>query len=164
MSRTGSLALLGGSLAAAAVGAALGHTAERKVVTASRMRPDPEAREPFFGLPADRAYEVRTDDGVALHVEEVGPAPGGQGGQAPVTVVFVHGYTQEMAVWHYQRKALAADNPGRLVFYDQRAHGRSGRGPAEHSTIDQLGATCTRCSPPARPTGRSCSSATRWAA
>ena len=53
--------------------------------------------------------------------------------------MFVHGYTQEMAVWHYQRKALAADNPGRLVFYDQRSHGRSGRGAPERSTIDQLG-------------------------
>jgi pimeloyl-ACP methyl ester carboxylesterase len=133
MSRARTAALLGGSLAAAAVGAAIGHTAERRVVAASRLRPDPDAREPFFALPADRTREVRTDDGVVLHVEEVGPE------QAPVTVVFVHGYTQEMAVWHYQRQALAADNPGRLVFYDHRSHGRSGRGAAERSTIDQLG-------------------------
>ena len=58
-----------------------------------------------------------------LHVEEVGPA------DAPADASSsCHGYTQEMAVWHYQRQALAADNPGRLVFYDHRSHGRSGRG------------------------------------
>jgi pimeloyl-ACP methyl ester carboxylesterase len=99
-----------------------------------------------------------TEDGVPLHVEEVGPA------DAEPTVVLVHGYTQEMAVWHYQRKALAADNPGRLVFYDQRAHGRSGRGPAERSTIDQLGRDLHAVLAATAPTGGSCSSATPWAA
>ena len=57
----------------------------------------------------------------------------------PVTVVFCHGYANELAVWHYQRAALAAVNPGRLVFWDQRSHGRSGRSAPEHATIDQLG-------------------------
>jgi pimeloyl-ACP methyl ester carboxylesterase len=73
------------------------------------------------------------DDGVPLHVEEVGPS------DAALTVLFVHGYTHELAVWHFQRQALAADNPGRLVFYDHRSHGRSGRGRPETATIDQLG-------------------------
>ena len=53
--------------------------------------------------------------------------------------MLVHGYIQEMAVWHYQRRALAADGDVRLVLYDHRSHGRSGRGPAERSTIEQLG-------------------------
>ena len=56
-----------------------------------------------------------------LHVEEVGPEEA-----TGLTVVFLHGYTQELAVWHYQRQAFAADNPGRLVFYDHRSHGRGG--------------------------------------
>jgi len=117
-----------------AVGAAAGLAAERYAVGRARLRPDPEAREPFFRLPADRVRRVVADDGLPLHVEEVGPVES----DGP-TVVFAHGYTQELAVWHYQRQAFAADNPGRLVFYDQRSHGKSGRSSGEHSTIDQLG-------------------------
>ena len=130
---TASKGLIGAALGVVATGAAIGLAAERYAVGRARLKPDPDAAEPFFALPADRTRQVRTEDGVALHVEEVGPADGRP------TLVFVHGYTQEMAVWHYQRKALAADLPGRLVFYDQRSHGRSGRGAAERSTIDQLG-------------------------
>ena len=125
--------VVGAAVGVVAVGAAAGLAAERYAVGRTRLRPDPQARQPFFELPADRTRTVLADDGVALHVEEVGPA------NAPLTVVFVHGYTQEMAAWHYQRQALAADNPGRLVFYDHRSHGRSGRGPSESATIDQLG-------------------------
>jgi pimeloyl-ACP methyl ester carboxylesterase len=125
--------LIGAALGVVATGAAVGLAAERYAVGRTRLRPDPDAAEPFFALPADRTRRVVTEDGVPLHVEEVGPA------DAEPTVVLVHGYTQEMAVWHYQRKALAADNPGRVVLYDQRAHGRSGRGRPESANIDQLG-------------------------
>ena len=130
---TASKGLIGAALGVVATGAAIGLAAERYAVGRARLKPDPDAAEPFFALPADRTREVLTEDGVALHVEEVGPADGSP------TVVFVHGYTQEMAVWHYQRKALAAGDAGRLVLYDHRAHGRSGRGAPERSTIDQLG-------------------------
>ena len=130
---SGRKGLLGAAVGVVAVGAAAGLAAERYAIGRTRLRPDPHAREPFFELPADRTRTVTADDGVRLHVEEVGPE------RAALTVVFVHGYTQEMAVWHYQRQALAADNPGRLVFYDQRSHGRSGRGAPESATIDQLG-------------------------
>jgi len=116
-----------------AVGAAVGLSAERYAIGRTRLRPDPAAGEPFFALPADRTRRVVASDGVPLHVEEVGPAG------AELTVVFLHGYSQEMAGWHYQRKALAEDNPGRLVFYDQRSHGRSGRGAVAGATIEQLG-------------------------
>lgn len=125
--------LVGAVAGAVAVGAAAGLAAERYAVGRTRLRPDPEAREAFGALPADRVLTVTADDGVALHVEEVGPA------DAALTVVFCHGYTQEMAVWHYQRQALAADLPGKLVFWDQRSHGRSGRSAPERATIDQLG-------------------------
>ena len=139
--------LAGALLGLVAVGAGIGLAAERRVVGRTRSRPDPDAREPYFALPADRTRTVTTEDGVALHVEEVGPE------RARVTVVFVHGYTQEMAVWHYQRQALAVDNPGRLVFYDQRAHGRSGRGAPERSTIDQLGRDLLAVLDAVAPTG-----------
>jgi pimeloyl-ACP methyl ester carboxylesterase len=125
--------LVGGAVGVAALGVGLGLAAERYAVGRTRLRPDPEADEPFFALPADRTTTVRADDGTALHVEEVGPPT------APLTVVFCHGYTQELAVWHYQRRELARDDGVRCVFWDQRSHGRSARGPAEHSTIDWLG-------------------------
>ncbi|MCZ2823662.1 MULTISPECIES: alpha/beta fold hydrolase [unclassified Modestobacter] len=91
---------------------------------------------------ADRTVVVRADDGVALTVEEVGPT------DAPLTVVFVHGYALSMASWTFQRRdlgeQLATANghrpTARLVFYDQRGHGASGRGAPERSTIDQLAA------------------------
>jgi len=89
---------------------------------------------------ADRTAVVVTDDGVSLAVEEIGPL------DAPLTVVFVHGYTLSKASWTFQRRTLAADlatanghrPDARLVFYDQRGHGSSGRGHSENSTIDQL--------------------------
>jgi pimeloyl-ACP methyl ester carboxylesterase len=129
--RAGVLGALAGTVA---VGAAAGLALERYAVGRARLRPDPDASEPWFALPADRERVVVADDGVALHVEEVGPA------DAPLTVVLAHGYTQQLAVWHYQRQAFTAD-PGhaRYVFYDQRSHGRSDRSTREHSTIDQLG-------------------------
>jgi pimeloyl-ACP methyl ester carboxylesterase len=134
MSSRGRVGALGAVAGVVAVGAAAGLAAERYAIGRSRLRPDPDAREPFFDLPADRVRRVVADDGVPLHVEEVGPedAPG-------PTVVFLHGYTQQLAVWHYQRQAFAADNPGRLVFYDHRSHGQSGRSHPGRSTIDQLG-------------------------
>jgi pimeloyl-ACP methyl ester carboxylesterase len=77
---------------------------------------------------------------VLLAVEEIGPR------DAPLTVVFVHGYTLSMASWTFQRRTLAAElatanghRPDvRLVFYDQRGHGASSRGAADRSTIEQL--------------------------
>jgi pimeloyl-ACP methyl ester carboxylesterase len=91
---------------------------------------------------ADRTALVQTDDGVLLAVEEIGPL------DAPLTVVFAHGYALSMASWTFQRRDLGAQlatanghrPTARLVFYDQRGHGASGRGDAEHATIDQLAA------------------------
>ena len=131
--RSPSAGVVGAALGVVATGVAVGLAAERWAIGRVRLRPDPEAAEPFFALPADRTRTVTTDDGVALHVEEVGPA------DAEPTVVLVHGYIQEMAVWHYQRRSLAADGDVRVVLYDSRSHGRSGRGAAERSTLDQLG-------------------------
>jgi pimeloyl-ACP methyl ester carboxylesterase len=124
--------VVGGLLGLLATGAAAGLAAERYAIGRTRLRPDPDAREPFFGLAPDSTREVASDDGTMLHVEEVA-------GPGDLTVVFCHGYTQQLAVWHYQRQALAEDKVGRLVFWDQRGHGRSGRGAPETADIDQLG-------------------------
>ena len=128
--------MAGAAVVTVAAGAAVGLAAERYAVGRSwRGRPDPEADEPFGKLPADRLRTITTDDGVPLAVEEVGPP------DAPLTVVFVHGYCLTMGSWHYQRLGLAdMTNPRlRMVFYDHRSHGRSGRAPAETATIEQLG-------------------------
>lgn len=74
---------------------------------------------------------VTTSDGVRLHVEQDGPD------DAPVTVLFSHGFTANLGEWVLQRAALR--ERARLVFYDQRGHGRSARGGRRGATIDQLG-------------------------
>jgi pimeloyl-ACP methyl ester carboxylesterase len=96
-----------------------------------RLRPDPAADEPFGQL-RGRPLTVLADDGVPLHAELNGPD------NAPVTVIFCHGYTLNQDCWHYQRRDLGGI--GRLVFWDQRGHGKSGRSSPDHDTIDQLGA------------------------
>jgi pimeloyl-ACP methyl ester carboxylesterase len=116
---------------AAAVGAAV--AAEKVAVGRMRLRPDPAAAEPLGQL-RGRAVCVLADDGVPLHTEIDGPK------KAPITVIFSHGYTLNQDCWHFQRRDLGAPgNRYRLVFWDQRSHGRSGRSDPARENIDQLG-------------------------
>jgi pimeloyl-ACP methyl ester carboxylesterase len=145
-------ALVGLAAAGTAVGVAVTRIAGRRVraaelgpaadvapeLTPAQLRED----DPLGAAAraADRTALVQADDGVLLSVEEIGPR------DAPLTVVFVHGYTLSMASWAFQRRTLAAElatanghrPDARLVFYDQRGHGSSSRGRPEHSTIEQL--------------------------
>ena len=114
--------------AAAGVGAAVG--VSRYAADRVRFRPDPQAGEPL-GTLSGRPLTVLADDGLALHVEVDGPD------DAPLTMVFCHGYTLNQHSWHYQRRDLKGV---RMVFWDQRSHGRSGRSKPTHATIDQTGA------------------------
>ena len=125
-------AVVGGAAGVVAIGAAVGLAAERYAVGRSFRGEDPEADEPLGQLRGE-VVAVRADDGVALHVEVEQAADA-----APVTVVFSHGLALDQGSWHYQRRDLA--DIGTLVFWDQRGHGRSGRGTPERATIDQLGA------------------------
>jgi pimeloyl-ACP methyl ester carboxylesterase len=115
---------------AAAASAAALLAAERIAVGRIRLRPDPAAAEPLGQL-RGQPLTVLADDGVALYAEICGRD------DAPVTLVFCHGYTLSQQVWHYQRKELA--DSARLVFWDQRSHGRSGRSGPAHVSISQLG-------------------------
>lgn len=94
---------------------------------------DPYANEPFGKLRGEQV-QVTADDGTPLYVEveEAPEAPTGS-----PTVIFCHGYSINQDSYHFQRR----DHRGkvRMVFWDQRCHGRSGRGPTENSVIDQLG-------------------------
>lgn len=136
--------LAGGALGAATAGLAAGLALAPIAIGRVRLRPDPEALEPLGRLPG-RGRTVLADDGVLLQVEEVGDP------DASLTVIFAHGYTMEMACWHYQRRDL--DDIARLVFYDQRGHGRSGRGAPETATIDQLGSDLGRVLSTVAPSG-----------
>lgn len=104
--------------------------AERIAVNRLRGRPGDAGGQPF-GTLRGRELTVLAPDEVTLHVEIDGPDA------APVTVIFCHGYTMNQDCWHFQRRDLAGH---RLVFWDQRDHGRSGRSLAGSGTIDQLGA------------------------
>jgi pimeloyl-ACP methyl ester carboxylesterase len=125
--------LLGAAAGLIAAGAAAGATTERYAVGRVRLRPDARAREPF-GTMRGHVHPVVADDGVTLHVEEVGES------DAPLTLIFCHGFSLEMASWHYQWRDLSGrDTPGRMLFWDQRGHGRSGPSTPDHATIEWLG-------------------------
>src|SRR5215472_16939143 len=91
--RLSSVAGLATGIAAASAGAVI--AAEKVAVGRIRLRPDPARAEPF-GTLGGHAMDVGANDGVLLHAEISGPA------DAPVTIVFCHGYTLSHEVWHYQ--------------------------------------------------------------
>jgi pimeloyl-ACP methyl ester carboxylesterase len=125
---------LAGAAGVTAVGAAAGVSVARSLrrrVTSD----DPYADEDFELLDADRGSVVTTPDGVPLVVREVGPQ------DAPLTVVFAHGFCLRMGAFHFQRARLT-DQWGaqvRMVFYDQRGHGQSGEASPDSYTVTQLG-------------------------
>ncbi len=148
--------LVGLVAAGTAVGVGVSRAARRRVRAAeigpAAGLPEPTAAELREDDPlgprsraADRSALVQSDDGVMLAVEEIGPV------DAPLTVVFVHGYTLSMASWTFQRRTLAASlatanghrPDARLVFYDQRGHGASGRGARAPSTASRSRASCS---------------------
>lgn len=129
------IGVLAGAAGVATLGAvALGGLA--RDLTRRSSREDPNADVDFDAVYDDRASIVIADDGVPLAVREVGPA------DAPISVVFVHGFALRMSSWHFQRDHLQqawGDNV-RLVFFDHRGHGESGEAPPETLTIPQAGA------------------------
>lgn len=143
--RTG---VIGAATGVLAGGAAVGLAVERFLI--GRRKPEPDLDLPLGSLHGVPAV-VRADDGIELYAEVEDP-PGGV--QPKLTVVFVHGYALNMDCWHFQRRvfreAIRSGSTGlpggvglpdgvRMVFYDQRSHGRSGRSPSERCTVDQTG-------------------------
>lgn len=118
----------------AAVGTFAGVSAARSMRKQEGID-DPHETEDFTRLDVDRASVVTTADGVSLAVREVGPPA------APLTVVFAHGFCMCMGAYHFQRARLEEEwgDQVRMVFYDQRGHGQSGRAPIETYTVEQLG-------------------------
>jgi pimeloyl-ACP methyl ester carboxylesterase len=128
--RVGLVGAVIGTAGAVGVGAVV--AARRYAVGRERLRPDPDRNEPLGGL-RGRPRTVTATDGVPLHVEVDGPD------DAALTIVFSHGYCLTQDSWHFQRRDLAGDDDVRMVFWDQRSHGRSGRSDRAHATIDQCG-------------------------
>jgi pimeloyl-ACP methyl ester carboxylesterase len=125
---------LAGLAGLTAVSAVAWATAARSMTSRVEVE-DRYEREDFGLLDADRGCLVTTQDGVDLVVREVGPA------DAPVTVVFAHGFCMSMGAFHFQRRELARvwGDQVRMVFYDQRGHGRSATAPPQTYTVPQLG-------------------------
>ncbi|WP_067815219.1 alpha/beta fold hydrolase [Actinomadura kijaniata] len=116
----------------AGTGAALGGAgllAQRRAVRRLRLRPDPYAGEPFGAL-RGRPVAVRADDGTRLYAE-IDDAD-----RTDLAVVFSHGWTLTQDSWHFQRRALRG--LGRLVFWDQRGHGRSDGGARDEYGLPRL--------------------------
>jgi pimeloyl-ACP methyl ester carboxylesterase len=129
-----------------AAGAAVGFTAEKLAVGRIRLRRDPEADEPFGSLRGTVVPVVATD-GTPLHVE-VDDAPDAVD---DLTVIFCHGFSHNQDAWHYQRRDLRG--VARLVFWDQRSHGRSGRGAVDPDVLEQLGRDLQSVIDATAPTG-----------
>ncbi|MFJ9106852.1 alpha/beta fold hydrolase [Streptomyces sp. NPDC102283] len=154
--------IAGAAIGVLAAGAAAGVAVERLTVgrgMRKKARLALDATGPYGSLRGTPGRAV-ADDGTELHYEieeaEEAPLPGEEGtgssatrrrrlfgrkAPAPVTVVFSHGYCLAQDSWHFQRAALRG--LVRAVYWDQRSHGRSGRGRAQADGvpvgIDQLG-------------------------
>ncbi len=118
-----------------AVATIVGASVRRSMTQRATTLEDPYADEDFETIEDDRSYVVTTPDGVPLAVREAGPE------DASVTMVFVHGFCLRMGAFHFQRTRLPRRLGAgiRMVFYDQRGHGRSGEGAPETYTLTQLG-------------------------
>ncbi|WP_280512224.1 alpha/beta fold hydrolase [Nocardia farcinica] len=111
--------------------------------------PDAYVAEDFALFEADEPSTVTATDGVPLAVRVHGPE------NADVTMVFVHGFCNSMESFHFQRRDLPARwGPRvRLVFFDQRGHGRSGTPSTDSCTVPQLGRDVAAVLAAAAPSG-----------
>ncbi|HEY5033467.1 MAG TPA: alpha/beta hydrolase [Actinomycetes bacterium] len=125
--------LLGLGVGVLAAGAAVGSVVERRML--GRPMREAEAHALAYGTVHSPPRVVTADDGVELYVEVDEPRPGAT--YAGLTVVFCHGYALNLDCWHHQRIALSGS--ARCVYWDQRGHGRSGRGEPGPVDIDRLG-------------------------
>ena len=148
MDITSAVRIAGRGVAAAGViaaGAAVGVLAERALIRRSARNDDDDEG---LGSLRGEVRELITADGTALHVEVDEPSDPAAG---DVTVVFCHGYALTQDSWHYQRRDLRGT--ARLVFYDQRSHGRSSRAEFDTHHIDQLGVDVAAVIEAAAPEG-----------
>ncbi len=118
---------------AAAVGAAV-VVARRRAAARGVDSPVAEPTQAPPPLPVGRTRTVMADDGTELSVTE-------HGAQEPTaTFVLAHGYVQSSALWAGQVRDLVDARPDlKVVTYDHRGHGGSGRATRETANLEQLG-------------------------
>jgi pimeloyl-ACP methyl ester carboxylesterase len=124
--------VLGAAAGLAAAGLATGVAVERRVI--GRLRHATGGATPFGSLRGE-PHLVAAGDGLELYAEVDQPDEGAHPSRP--AIVFVHGYALNLDCWYFQREVLRDNH--RLVLYDQRSHGRSGRSSREHCTLEQLG-------------------------
>ena len=126
---------LAGAAGLTALGTIAGVSVARSMTRHATTTEDPYAYENFDTLKSDRSYVVTTPDGLPLAVREVGPV------DAPLTLVFAHGFCLRMGAFHFQRMRLTEQwGPQvRMIFYDQRGHGESGEASPDTYTVTQRG-------------------------
>lgn len=95
-----------------------------------RIAEDPE-RTVLSSPPRGRPVEVRSADGTKLHAEVFGSDDG-------ATVVLAHGWTESLTYWTYQIRELS-ERGLRVVAYDLRGHGESGRAADDDYSIARFG-------------------------
>ena len=120
--------------AAAGLGVALatGFVVDRRLGARARRRASEGA--PLGSLRGE-AHTVVASDGVKLYaeVDERSPYTSSSPRADGVTVVFAHGFALSLDCWHYQRQAFRGRR--RMVFYDQRSHGRSDLSDEDHLLV-----------------------------
>ena len=102
----------------------------------SHSREDPYADEDFESLDSDRSYVVTTPDGVPLAVREVGPPDARVDHGLRARILSADG---RLPLSARRGSPRTGDRGVRMVFYDQRGHGRSGEAAPETYTLTQLG-------------------------
>ncbi|GAA2055844.1 alpha/beta fold hydrolase [Williamsia deligens] len=119
---------IGGGVAAAATGAAVG-TILAALLKAAFDAPAPvdDGPDPLLATPtaSPEILAVRSADGNPIHVEAYGPPDADP-------MVFAHGWTCSTRHWYAQINAFSADH--RVIVYDQRGHGRTPLGTTKLST------------------------------
>ncbi|MER8008467.1 MULTISPECIES: alpha/beta hydrolase [unclassified Streptomyces] len=163
--------IAGAAIGVVAAGAAAGVAIERLTVGRGMRRKARLALDSAgpYGALRGTPGKAYADDGTELYYEvddvdpDAVPALGprrrrlfGRKAPAPVTVVFSHGYCLSQDSWHFQRAALRG--VVRTVHWDQRSHGRSGRGVRQVQDgvpvdIEQLGRDLKAVIDAAAPTG-----------
>jgi pimeloyl-ACP methyl ester carboxylesterase len=151
--------MFGAALGMVAAGTAVGIAVERYTIGRA-VRRMARAHDPgeAFGTLRGAPQSVMAADGVELHVEVDDPFSrphavdwkharrgsraagqhGGRGDETRPTLLFTHGFCLPQDCWHYQRAAFSGAH--RMVFWDQRGHGRSDRPrPGATLSIDVLG-------------------------
>jgi pimeloyl-ACP methyl ester carboxylesterase len=124
VSKTAKIATTAGAFVAAGAVATLLNGRQR---THRRRR---RGEEIEFGSVRSPAQIVISADGTPLNVEI------DEAERKTPTIVFLHGWVENIDVWHYQRLALRGRV--RMVFVDLRSHGRSGRSYASNSSFADL--------------------------